>query len=66
MRAGLRNSSSTHLSWAPWSKNTTEADTVLAGRKAGCLPGTSTGTGSIRLELQHNFLAQILGNPLEQ
>lgn len=37
---------------------------MLAGRKAGCLPGTSTGTGSNRLETQHNSLAQILGNPI--
>lgn len=37
---------------------------MLAGSKAGCLPGTSTGTGSNRLELQQNSLAQILGNPI--
>lgn len=64
---GFRNSSSTRLSWAPWLKNTTEANVVLAGRKAVRSPGPYPLLGetrSNRLELQQGCCSSGFGKPL--
>jgi len=64
---GLRNSSSTHLSRAPWLKNATAANAGLAGRKAVCSPSPYPLPGETRsngLELPRGCGSSDFGKPL--